>query len=185
MNRKLTIVATVAVALLAGCDPYGSENKSQPVVLRVVAFGGDANADPATVDPIFAAAPAAAGAPWTLSSAGVTPTQGPLSGKNAIQIQANKLLDGKTIQTAPLDCTPVPGSITISVPPPSGVWCVCYNPNSPNVDQGGSVEVFSCDDPTAPDPFSGTMPATPFTITGTVKDQQGQPLVINVAVTPP
>lgn len=165
-TTRNAVAAALAVALLAGCDPYNAENKASPQVLRVLAIGGDAA--------IEATAPTTAGGAWTL--AGVT-------GSTGISVQTNQLLDGTSIQATPADCTPATGAFTFGGTPGAGTWFACYVPNTANPDdQGGSVLFFNGTNATRP--ANGEMPAGPFTIRGTIRDRSGNPVTIAVDATP-
>ena len=93
-----------------------------------------------------------------------------------IRIQFNKLMDPQTIQPDPL--LPVPPStlrVLRGTVDATADFAVEYNPDSEAEYWGASIMVT---------PLSGVLdPNTAYTITGTVADQQGNPLTVLVVVT--
>jgi hypothetical protein len=193
MNTKTIrtgMIAALAAVGLVGCgEPWPGENKTSPQIARVIAM------DPASLggfDPtgsVQVNAPDAAGV-WQLSGMNYVipgdPTATPPEPDTPAQaslivVQANKLLDGASIQVSPTDCTPVPGALTITPAPPAGnTWYTCYNPTSPNTDQGGSVMIYAGSDANDPGTATALPVGTLVTVSGSVKDHQGQPMPVNV-----
>lgn len=169
------MIAALAAIGLVGCgEPWPGENKADPQILRVIAMDPGALGAFDSTGSTTVTAPDANGT-WDLT--GVDPVAA------VIVVQANKLLDGATIQTSPADCTPVAGAFTFTPAPPAGTtWYTCYNPTSPNTDQGGSVMIYAGDDPVDPGTAAAFDPGTLVTVTGTVKDHQGKALPISVKV---
>jgi len=112
-----------------------------------------------------------------------------------IYIQFNKLMDPKTIQPDPNDCTPpalVPGSTmprveAISPATSTGTmvdvtdqFTICYNPSSSTEFWGASIVITPTQ--TNVDEFPILDPDTRYRVFGTVKDQSGTPVDIDVTV---
>lgn len=92
-----------------------------------------------------------------------------------IRILFNKLMDPKTIQPDPLVCQP-PSTLQVflGTTDVTSTHAVCYNPNSDTEYWGGSITV------TAP---TGVLEAnSTYRVVGTVKDQQGNSVDVDVTV---
>lgn len=185
----------IAAALMVGaaCNPYPSPTKGPPQVVRVVAFDsapGDGQDAPATVD-----TPTAGSYFFNNVSQGsygynyAFSVNAPKRFGAAIEVQFNKPLDGASVQATSANCTPAAGAFTFDTVPTSALpageaWYVCYNPGNPDVTVGGSIVIFKGQ--TAPasrmnDPRHARYEAaTNYHVTGTVRDQQGNPVSFDV-----
>ncbi len=189
--RLLAMAAALAVS---GCDPYPAKNTAKPEILAVFATDG---ATP--IDGVLA------GATWTLSVASTT--QAPATAvalQPVIFVRTNKPLDGATIQTADQaansngDCTPKDNWLSVSPAAASGnVWYSCYDPSSATPDEGAAIVLFQASSTTPISRAGGWFdvaalagqsgaPLT-YTLSGNVKDQDGNdlPISIGVTVSPP
>jgi hypothetical protein len=176
-NIRTGMLAALAAIGLAACgDPWSGENKADPKVVRVIAQ------DPAALgasDPTgssMVTSPDASGT-WLLT--GVDPVAA------VINVQANKLLDGATIQAkaTATDCTPAAGAFTFSPPPPAGAtWYTCLAPSSGNTDQGATIMIYAGTDQADPGSALSFPAGTLVTITGAVKDHLGKSMPIDVKV---
>ncbi len=187
------IVGALAVALAAAaCDPYASENKDAPYIAAVFATDGDAT------NGAFAVDGTGSGSTWTIADIPstcfpdpATPSTGTvLADAYAIFVTANKLLSGASIETTAGSCIPAGNWLTATTPPTGQSWFTCYYPSSPSVDLGGSVVIFKTAAYTDTDSWNAvaTLEGDPFvtityTMSGSVSDQQGHPLALNVTAT--
>jgi hypothetical protein len=97
-----------------------------------------------------------------------------------IRILFNKLMDPKSIQPDPLSCLPTAGAtptltVTANGTDVTATHAVCYIPNSETEYWGGSIAV------TGPD--GSLNPNTLYRVQGTVTDQQGNSVNVDVRVT--
>jgi hypothetical protein len=188
-TRTGLIAALAAMTVVVGgCDPFTSENKAAPVIQRVDAIDATFSA---SIDPVEVTTPNADGS-WTVSLSlahfngnddpSTPAVEGPFA--VALVIQTNQLLKGELFDSG--DCTPVPGSLTVTPAPDSGfAWYTCYNPTSATAGEGASVVVFESNDPS--DPIgSATLPVGTVHVTGDVQSRAGGVLALNVSavVTP-
>ena len=85
-------------------------------------------------------------------------------------------------------CVPAGGWLSASQTPAGARWFSCYDPSSPNTNEGGSIVIFAAAafDRTT-DWFTAGLPFPSGTTTfgGTVKDQNGNALTFAVTVTAP
>ena len=171
MNTKtirMGIAALAAIGLVGCGEPWPGENKADPQIVRVIAQdpGALGGFDPTGSTTVTA--PDASGT-WLLT--GVDPVAA------VINVQANKTLDGASIQASPTptDCTPAPGAFTFTPPPPAGAaWYTCYNPTSPNTDQGGTVQIYAGTDQGDPSSALSFPAGTLVTVTGSREGSPGQ-----------
>lgn len=199
-NRLIAAVLAMGLAATA-CDPYEGENTGTPSIAAV--FATDGNPDGAS---FTEGAFNSTTSQWEIldipstchpdTTAPITaPTGSILADQYAIFVTANKLLSGPSIEQAPAgSCLPaLTGTggtewLTATPTPLGQSWFSCYFPSSPSPDLGGSVVMFKTD------AYSGswnevallegiTTAATTYTMNGTVSDQQGHPLVLNVTAT--
>ncbi|HZY02273.1 MAG TPA: hypothetical protein VFF02_02145, partial [Anaeromyxobacteraceae bacterium] len=201
-NWNRLIVAVLALALAAtACDPYQGENTGTPSIAAV--FATDGNPDGAS---FTEGAFNSTSSRWEIldipstchpdTTAPITAPAGSiLADQYAIFVTANKLLSGPSIEQAPAgSCLPaLTGAggtewLTATPTPVGQSWFSCYFPSSPSPDLGGSVVMFKTDN------FNDTWNAvavlegsatttTSYTMDGTVSDQQGHPLTLNVTAT--
>lgn len=189
-NWNRLIVGCLAVALSAtACDPYASENTGAPYIAAV--FATDGNPDGATYTD-----GTGSGSTWTIADIPstcypdpATPSTGTvLADQYAIFVTANKVLSGPSIETTPGSCDPTNAWLTATTPPAGQSWFTCYYPSSPSVNLGGSVVIFKTAAYTGSWNSVATLegdtvnPVT-YTMSGTVSDQQGHPLDLNVTAT--
>ncbi len=194
------VLATAASIAVTGCDPYPATSKAAPEILAVFASNNVLAVDGSSLPD----------GTWTISIPGNVVPGDPLANppvpdtiggavEPVIFVRTNTLLEGSTIQTADQtatsdgDCTPKDN--WLSATPVSGsVWYSCYYPSSPTSLEGSSIVLFA-----SPSPISGgpggsgwfavatRLPTTDvgatYTLTGSVKDQNGNSLSIDVTVT--
>ncbi len=178
MSRWIGAALAVAAVGAAGCDSFLEENTSPPAMVRVIAFDGSQTAkyQPALVE-------VAAAGPITLAPVETKDACAPtVFARNVFAIQFNKPMDGASIQASPTDCTPAAGGLTVA---PAAIapeaWYTCYYPSSVVTGTGAAVYVVRTADQTKL--TIATLDAvTDYTITGSVRDQQGQSLAVNVTV---
>jgi hypothetical protein len=133
-------------------------------------------------------------------------------GNNVIVVTTNRLLDGASIQSAPQvptdatsigDCRPANNWLTITKNgAPEALtyadtaggspyqWYTCYYPGAATSAYGASIEIFRGRVDTAPGLTTATRPLTiarleagmTYELTGSVNDDSGNPLAINVRV---
>jgi hypothetical protein len=201
-NWNRLIVGVLALALAAtACDPYEGENTGTPSIAAV--FATDGNPDGASfTEGAFNSTLSRweiLDIPSTCHPDPTAPITAPagsiLADQYAIFATANKLLSGPSIEQAPAgSCLPaLTGTggtpwLTATPTPVGQSWFSCYFPSSPSPNLGGSVVMFKTD------AYSGswnevallegiTTAATTYTMNGTVSDQQGNPLALNVTAT--
>jgi hypothetical protein len=182
---KTSLLALLAAA--AACDPFQPASTAAPQVVSAFVTGYDGD----FLAPVEGT-PDAAPNTWTVPGGG----QPALTTQNTLWIVTNQLLDGASIQEKPdtdlLDgdplCVPAAGWLSASQTPAGATWFSCYNPSSPDTDEGGSIVIFAAaafvkgdDWFTAGVPF----PSGTTTFGGTVKDQAGNALTFAVTVTAP
>lgn len=180
MRTSRWVGAALAAAAVgaAGCESFLEENTSPPAIVRVIAFDGSQTAkyQPAIVE-------VSSPGPITLAPVQIKDACNPtVFARNVFAIQLNKPMDGASIQATLTDCTPAAGGLTVTpgVVPPEA-WYTCYYPSSTVVGTGASIWVAKTADQTAF--WKSTLDLmTDYTISGNVKDQQGNSLAVNVTV---
>lgn len=203
MNAKTKVLGiALAVAALAGCDPYqeGGSIGGAPRLLRAAAFHvatesvvAEATDNTVVLDGVDVLTDAIPDDPATPEDDSAPPDPR----LNAIQLQFSSFLDGKSVQAAapladgtPGDCTPVGLTVTPAAPAGSK-WFTCYDPASGADDARGSVIVYRHALPTsAPDDETDIEdlstaeldPNVTYLITGTVRASGGQEIPVNVTV---
>jgi hypothetical protein len=183
------MIAALAAIGLAGCgDPWQGGNKANPEILRVIAMDPNNLAAFDSTGSVQANAPDGAGV-WQVTGLNYTNADGKPAQASLLIVQANKLLDGASIQVSPTDCTPAAGSFTftpadpttaIAGAPAGTTWYACYNPTSPNTDQGGSIMFYAGTDALDPSSAQSFVGGTLVTVTGSVKDHQGKSMAVHV-----
>jgi hypothetical protein len=175
------MIAALAALGLAGCgDPWQGENKANPTIARVIAMDPNNLAAFDSTGSVQADKPDGAGV-WQVTGLNYTNADGQPAQASLLIVQANKLLNGASIQVSPTDCTPVAGAFTFTPAAPAGTtWYACYNPTSPNTDQGGSIMFYAGTDALDPSSAQSFAEGTLVTITGTAKDHQGKSLAVDV-----
>jgi hypothetical protein len=211
-NSQIVLTSLAAFGLLAaGCDIFPTQPGGTPAVVRVLAVDQLALSTPPEVNT------ADSGGTWVLGSPGIggvdaSNINSPGPGLHAsryqlIDVQFNKVMDGDTIQTAPDDCTPVAGAITVTTTPAQPAtgcgsanqsqidcftsnWFACYVPQSSDPSVGSQVLIFQLPDGAAYDSTNtpagqgaGLLPGFTYDVTGTVKDYAGTALAIKASVT--
>lgn len=187
MNRILVGVLAGAGLLTASCNPFPEATKGSPQIVRALVFDsapGDGQ------DPVSEAV--LTGGTYLVSNAyqgsyGFTYAGAARPGKRvglAVEVEFNKPLDGATVQATPADCTPALGSFTFPTAAAGEAWYACYNPGNPDVTVGGTIIFFKSQTTPASrknDPRIAVYEAaTQYHITGTVKDQDGNAVGVDV-----
>ncbi len=194
-NCNRLVVGALAVGLLAtACDPYASENTGPPSIAAVFATDGNPDGAAFTEGTGSGSTWTIAGIPSTCHPLATAPISAPtgtvLADQYAIFVTADKALSGPSIENPPQSCIPAgtPRWLTASPTPGGQSWFSCYTPSSPSVNLGGSVVIFK----TAAYSGSWNTVATlegdvvnpvSYTMAGSVSDQQGHALAMNVTAT--
>ena len=189
-NIKWSILGVLAAAaMLAACDPYEDQSTAAPVVVAVTATNG-APSIPGLGDYTEGTA---SGTAWTVAdvpsdcAAGVVTSHEPI-----LFVTSNQVLDGASIQAGLQDCTPAgtPAWLTATPPAPLGeTWYACFQPGTPSPDLGSNVVIFRDTSggqsgwDTASLTEASNDAVTTYTFDGSVRDWQGQGMLIDVTVT--
>jgi len=198
-TNRWILSGLAALALTAtACNPYPAANSDPPKIVRVLAYDRLQASDPIVVE-----TPNADGS-YTINHINVgTPVPGPdiptiPAGEvsqwrgTSIMIQFNKQMDPLSIQSAPTQdstgtpnnnaCVPAAG-ITVTGPVEAGVtrWLTCYFPGQPDTTVGSEMLIWKATLANGTDPRSSRIPAgATITVVGTVQDQSGNKLNINL-----
>lgn len=191
-NRRGSILGGLAAAMLwTGCDPYAGENTGPPSVIGVFATDGDPFG-PSFVDGTGSGAAWSVTIPSTCTPDPLVAATGAVTADlPVIFVKVNKLLDGQSIEAPPQGpppqqiCLPAgsPPWLTATPVPVGESWRSCYSPGSPTVAEGSSVVLFKAAAYDGAVPWSAVaslegaaLGDTTYTLGGTVRDKQGQPL---------
>jgi hypothetical protein len=174
------------LAATAACDPFTAANTSPAEVFSVFTSNGfESSQDTDGSDG------------WAVTTPGLcVPGAGVVvAAQPVLFVTANKLLAGESIQSGSGDCLPAgnPPWLKSTTPPVTGSsWYSCYQPASPDPQEGGSVVIFQAAAYPGPSgegwfdlallPGDATSPIT-YGFSGTVRDQEGNPLAVGVQVT--
>lgn len=199
MNKHLITLAVLGLAAVA-CDPYKDPPSGTPAVISAVITGRNAGLENVIFGwPATAVGPydgALSGDTWTnfANADGHGPTPSPTASSygRILVFTTNRLLDGASVEQTPNSCLPVTSANwTFTVPaghPTNGAWYTCYYPSSPTDTIGASVFVYYSS--TAPGPSTAAIPiragrmvAGAYSVSGTVKTDSGQDLVLKASWT--
>lgn len=105
-------------------------------------------------------------------------------------LQIQKSVAGAAQAAEPLTTTPAPAACAAAPAPVPQQWYTCYYPGAATTGYGASIEIFRARANQAPGLTTATRPLTiarlqpdaVYAITGTVKDDSGRDLAINVKV---
>jgi len=181
LTKCLLVTLTAATVTLNGCDSFEDPIGGSPAVITAGFTVVDADGNHIPFDGT------GSGSTWTVPTiGGICDDTGAPGAPGFFFVKFNKLLDGYAIQTDPTDCTPVAAlGLTFNPPAPAGsTWYACYNPQSPNPNEGASVVIYQAPSATlaippsagwvdaAPIPASG-IALTDINVAGTAHDKDG------------
>lgn len=183
-KRYGLLAVLLGVAMLAGCDPYPSENTDSA---RVTGASAIDTAFTGGIAPVQGTQ--AADGSWTVSGVSLAAFNGndPDSAVGLV-IQLNQLLgdNAALIEPTPGNCSPVnPAVLTIApAAPATSPWYACYYPSQGSPSQGPSIIVFQSTDPD--DPLAAALlPVGTTTVTGNIPTVRGTAAVnVSAVVTP-
>jgi hypothetical protein len=197
--KKLSTMMAVLALVATGCDPYEDAPGGDPEILAVSVAGLNKTSG-ARVNAVNGEL---VGDQWQVAGVPVSTTA---ASNDTIVIVTNKLLDGATIQTEAQDpsnaastgdCTPAGNWLTVTKngvadndPGSDLKWYTCYYAGAATPDQGSSIVIFRAPADNPPTQVATTRPlmtatldpAATYVFTGTVKDDSGNDLPINVQV---
>jgi hypothetical protein len=201
--KKLSMMLAAMALVAVGCDPYEDAPGGDPAIVAVTAAGRTAAGVNASIDGTEA------GGQWTIDGVPVgaggnnviVVTTNKLLDGSTIQTAPQDPADASSTG----DCKPANSWLTITrngapdalnyadpaTPTDNWQWYTCYYPAAATTNYGASIQIFRAKVSEAPSFATGAAgpmrvarlePASDYVIGGTVKDDAGNDLTVNVAV---